>query len=226
MAGLAYCTEPALAVTPTSSAAAPAEKRFALALLTARCASLPYTSDALHSCLLGSLVSVSLMRRQVLAVLNEMFHVIPSVELAPGNPVLRPLSRKAADEMALMSFLLPIAVSNLAATMCEEVFATDASLGKGAIVSTMTDKVLAAALWRSADQRVRGVPMMRAAEAVAAWADPMFEPSPGGFEDEAMIRGEDASFRGGYDDEKEVPRPIGAMVSVPRDLRRSRSSHP
>ena len=161
------------------------------------------------SCLLGSLVSVSLMRRQVLAILNEMFHVIPSVELAPGSPVLRPLSRKAADEMALMSFLLPIAVSNLAATMCEEVFATDASLSKGAIVSTMTDKVLAAALWRSADQRVRGVPMMRAAEAVAAWADPMFEPSPAGFEDEAMVRGEEASFKGGYEDEKEVPRPLG-----------------
>ena len=76
-------------------------------------------------------------------------------------------------------------------------------------MSTMTDKVLAAALWRSADQRVRGVPMMRAAEAVAAWADPMFEPSPGGFEDEAMIRGEDVSFGGGYEDEKEVPRPLG-----------------
>lgn len=50
---------------------------------------------------------------------------------------------------------------------------------------------------------------MRAAEAVAAWADPMFEPSPGGFEDEAMIRGEEASFSGGYEDEKEVPRPLG-----------------
>ena len=80
------------------TAGAPAEKRFALALLAARCAALPYTSDALHSCLLGSLVSVSLMRRHVLAILNEMFHVIPSVELAPGNPMMRPLSRKAAPD--------------------------------------------------------------------------------------------------------------------------------
>lgn len=170
------------------TADAPAEKRFALALLAARSAALPYTSDALHSCLLGSLVSVSLMRRHVLAILNEMFHVIPSVELAPGNPMLRPMSRRAADELALMSFLLPIAVSNLAASMSEEIFATDASLAKGAVVSTVVNKTLATALWRSADQRVRGVPMMRAAEAVAAWADPMFEPGPREYADEPSSR--------------------------------------
>ena len=191
------------------TAGAPAEKRFALALLAARSAALPYTSDALHSCLLGSLVSVSLMRRHVLAILNEMFHVIPSVELAPGNPMLRPMSRKAADELALMSFLLPIAVSNLAASMSEEIFATDASLAKGAVVSTVVNKALATARWRSADQRVRGIPMMRAAEAVAAWADPMFEPCPREYADEPSSR-EIGDLHGeGTGDEKEVPRPLG-----------------
>lgn len=191
------------------TADAPAEKRFALALLAARSAALPYTSDALHSCLLGSLVSVSLMRRHVLAILNEMFHVIPSVELAPGNPMLRPMSRRAADELALMSFLLPIAVSNLAASMSEEIFATDASLAKGAVVSTVVNKTLATALWRSADQRVRGVPMMRAAEAVAAWADPMFEPGPREYADEPSSREIGDPYGEGTGDEKEVPRPLG-----------------
>ena len=149
------------------------------------------------------------MRRHVLAVLNEMFHVIPSVELAPGNPMLRPMSRKAADELALMSFLLPIAVSNLAASMSEEIFATDASLAKGAVVSTVVNKTVATALWRSADQRVRGVPMMRAAEAVAAWADPMFEPCPREYGDEPFSREVGDLCGEGTGDEKEVPRPLG-----------------
>ena len=108
-----------------------------------------------------------------------------------------------------MSFLLPIAVSNLAASMSEEIFATDASLAKGAIVSTVVTKTLATALWRSADQRVRGVPMMRASEAVAAWADPMFEPCPRGFADDPLSHEVGGSRGEGSGEEKEVPRPLG-----------------
>ena len=191
------------------TAGAPAEKRYALALLTARCAGLPFTSDALHSCLVGSLVSVSLMRRQLLAIMNELFHVIPPVELAPGDPVLRPLVRRAGEELALMSCLLPIAVSNLSAMMSEEVFATDASLAKGAIVSTVVEKELATGLWRSSDQRVRGVPMTRAAEAVHAWADPMFEPSIHPFSRDGYGGDDAADIAVGGFEEEEVPRPLG-----------------
>ena len=202
------------------SAAAPAEKRFALALLAARCASLPYTSDALHSCLIGSLVSVSLMRRPLLACMNEVFKVIPSVELAPGNPILWPLSRRAGDELVVMSCLLPIAVSNLAATMSREVFATDASLAKGAIVSTEVKREAAEALWRSSDKKVKSVPMMRSSEAVLAWADPMVEPL-GEFREEPVhesflpstnpswldFLGEEENNDNA--DVEQVPRPIG-----------------
>ncbi len=202
------------------SAGAPAEKRYALALLTARCAGLPYTSDALHSCLVGSLVSVSLMRRQLLACMNDVFKVIPSVELAPGHPVLWPLSRRAGDELAVMSCLLPIAVSNLAASMSREVFATDASLAKGAIVSTEVEEFAAEAMWRSADKRVRSIPMMRSSEAVLAWADPMVEPLDEMLEtveQEVVVPSTGLSFlEGCVDDENEerievgrVPRPIG-----------------
>ena len=202
------------------SAGAPAEKRHALALLTARCASPPYTSDALHSCLVGSLVSVSLMRRPLLACMNDVFKVIPSVELAPGNPVLGPLSRKAGDELVVTSCLLPIAVSNLAATLSREVFATDASLAKGAIVSTEVREEAAEALWRSSDKRVRSVPLMRSSEAVLAWADPVVEPLGETREDpvhEGFLESKNPSFLEFFGDEEkneksdveQVPRPIG-----------------
>jgi hypothetical protein len=54
-------------------AGAPKEKRLVLGALSSAAACLRFTSDALHSCLIGSWVSALLIRRQAMAVLNELF---------------------------------------------------------------------------------------------------------------------------------------------------------
>ena len=118
------------------SAASPAGKRFGLAHLTSLICRLAYTDDALHSSLVGSWVSIATMRRSLMAIMNSCFKVIPAVQLQPEQPVLRVLDRRAADELAVLSFLAPIAVSNLAAEVDPVIYATDASMTKGGIVST------------------------------------------------------------------------------------------
>ena len=50
-----------------------------------------------------------------MSVLNEVFHVIAPDSLNTARPELRPLSRKAASELAVFASLCPILVSNLAA---------------------------------------------------------------------------------------------------------------
>ena len=86
------------------AAGAPREKRLVLGALSSAAASLRFTSDALHSCLLGSWVSALLMRRQAMAAINELFRVIPSAELDPVRPHLHRLPRAAG----MSSFCFPV----------------------------------------------------------------------------------------------------------------------
>ena len=65
---------------------APLEKRLALAMLSAACARVPYTTDAVHSSLVGSWISVMMLRRPCMSILNEVFRVIPPVALDTTRP--------------------------------------------------------------------------------------------------------------------------------------------
>ena len=72
---------------------------------------------------------------------------------SPEASMLRPLSRKVAGELQVLAVLAPIICSNISAGLSEEVFATDASISKGAVVSTTVSPALATELWLSADFR-------------------------------------------------------------------------
>ena len=65
---------------------APAAKRLVLASIAALSSSWPYTSDALHSSLVGSIVSAMMFRRPMMSVLHQVFHVIPPTELNTEEP--------------------------------------------------------------------------------------------------------------------------------------------
>ena len=175
---------------------APASKRLALASIASVSASLPYTSDALHSSLVGSLVSVLMFRRPLMSVLHHVFHVIPTGELQTLSPCLRPLKRAAAQELALISALLPITCSNLAAEMSTSVFSTDASLAGGGITRAEVPKETAKFLSRSPDKRGENLPILSAVQAVSKNYD--FD-----FEELGVLRAEEA-----YEHSK-VNRPIG-----------------
>eukprot|EP00435_Cladocopium_sp_Y103_P060235 s675_g22.t1 len=57
---------------------APAEKRLALCWITFASARYPCTTDALHSSLLGALVSVMCFRQSSMSIFDELFKVVPN----------------------------------------------------------------------------------------------------------------------------------------------------
>lgn len=144
----------------------PAEKRLALANVASIASSLPVTSDALHTSLVGSIISMLMYRRPAMSVLQEVFHVIPPSELNTLEPKMWKLSRAAASELAVISALAPILVTNLAVPALPKIFATDASLAKGGITEAEIGPELAKLLWRDADRRGSNVPIHSRARAV------------------------------------------------------------
>ena len=180
-------------------AGAPQDKRMSLAVLSAAAASLPYTSDALHSCLLGSWVSILMMRRQIFAVLNESFKVIPQDLLDTENPSLWPLPRAAAEEFLLLACLAPVAASNLAVPFSEVLYATDASNEKGGIAEASCDEEVVRALWLAADRKGSSVPIDAGFKEVLSQYDPLHE----------ILPSQNDGTAGGLKTVGEVDRPIG-----------------
>ena len=178
----------------------PAAKRLGLASLTAFAAGLHYTSDAFHSSLIGSWVSVLLFRRPAMAVLDQVFKVADSSEIDPTNPTLKRLPRSAADELVVLSALAPVLSSNVAAPYSEFVYATDASNQKGAITWTQVDSGLSKLLWRSADKKGENLPLLTKAQVVLKEYDETFEEHGS----ELLDGGDDAQ-----DEEETIPRPLG-----------------
>ena len=165
------------------SAAVPLDKRMSLAMLSVSVATLPYTSDALHACLVGSWVSTLMMRRPLFSMVNELFKVIPPESLSMDSPELRILPRSAAQELLLLSCLAPIAVSNLAAPFEKRIFATDASNNKGGVVEAPCPIEVVKALWRGADRKGLSVPMSANSSSLLEEYDEAYEilPSQGGY---------------------------------------------
>ena len=175
----------------------PREKRLALATLASAAAVLPVT-DAFHSSLVGSLVSMLMYRRQAMSCLQEVFKVIPPEELDTQSPVLRKLPRAAAQELSIVAALAPVLASNLAAPMSSKVYATDASMEKGGIVVSDLPTELGLMLWRDADKRGENVPLESRASAFLSKYDPMHET---GYVRDG--RGHE------FDEEAPIPRPLG-----------------
>ena len=157
------------------AAGAPYEKRLMLALISGYVASLGHTSDAFHACLIGSWVSLLMMRRQAMACIDELFKVIPSTQLNVEKPRLWRLSAESKDELLVLAALAPILTSNLAVPFAQSVFATDASLAKGGITEAPISEELSAVLWRTADRSGGSVPMLGSARAILSCYDPNFE---------------------------------------------------
>ena len=138
---------------------APAAKRLALSWLTASAARFGHTTDALHASLLGGLVSAFCFRKCCMSILSELFLVIPPLELDTAKPQLRPLPRKAAEELILSSVLLPIAVSDIKSPFHEWTYASDASNFKGAYCEGKLLPDVAIALWNSGDFKGASIPL-------------------------------------------------------------------
>ena len=130
---------------------APAGKRLALSWVCLETAGMAYTSDALHSSLIGSLISAFCFRRCSMSILNQVFQTIPPEELDTAHPRLHPLSRAASEELVLASVLLPVLATNIQSEVVTKIFASDASNEKGAFCEAQVSSAVATALWQSGD---------------------------------------------------------------------------
>ena len=144
-------SRPFLAKQGVVPVGAPADKRLALSWVALEAARFSCTTDALHSSLLGGLVSALCFRRCTMAGLEELFKVIPAKDLCTDKPALHRLSRKAADELVLAAVLLPVASSNICAPFHEWIYASDASNAKGAFCESRLNMEYAMPLWLSGD---------------------------------------------------------------------------
>ena len=130
--------------------AAPIKKRLALSVMSLQVAQLPCTSDSLHLCLVGGWVSLLGYRRPLMSILQESFGVVNMLEYDRDNPKLVPLTRKVAEELVLLSVLAPLAMTDLAVPFSTDLYCTDASNTKGAILKTSISPNVAEVLWKSA----------------------------------------------------------------------------
>ena len=128
---------------------APIEKRLGLSVLSLLVSQLSHTSDALHLCLVGAWSSILGYRRPLMSVLQESYHLVNTGSFDANNPTLVRLPRTVATELAILSVLMPLAVSDIAAPLNEKVYCTDASLRKGAILETTLDEKVLKVLYRT-----------------------------------------------------------------------------
>ena len=129
--------------------AAPAKKRIALSYLSLQVAQLPMTSDSLHLCLIGGWVSLLGYRRPMMAILQDSFKVVDMLAFDRENPRVVPLTRKVAGELVLLSVLAPLAVTDIAVPFSQDIYCTDASLEKGAILRAAVSKDVSEVLWKT-----------------------------------------------------------------------------
>ena len=130
--------------------AAPIAKRLAICYLSLEVASLPATTDALHLCMVGAWVSILGFRRPLMSVLQHCFHLVDTMSFNRDRPQVIPLPRNVANELTILAVLMPLAMTDLSAPFSEQVYCTDASTKKGAILSAPIKAELSEVLWRAA----------------------------------------------------------------------------
>ena len=102
---------------------------------------------------MGGWVSALLYRRPLMAVVQDAFFLVHRRTMDPAKPKLVKILRAVADELVLLAVLSPLAVTDIAADFHPEVFATDSSKEKGAIVSAPITPVKAKMLHRACQSK-------------------------------------------------------------------------
>ena len=70
-----------------------------------------------------------------MSILQKAYHLIDMEVFDDACPKMIRLTRHVATELTLLAVLAPLCVSDIAVGFCTELFATDASFNKGAIIS-------------------------------------------------------------------------------------------
>ena len=132
--------------------AAPLQKRLGLALLSLRVASLEGISSKLASRLSGSWISVLMFRRCFCSVVDDLFALGSSFEDGGESKVVH-LPRKVAQELSFLATFAPVVASDVSADFEKSLWATDASLEKGAICEVDVGHAVSKLLWLGGDKK-------------------------------------------------------------------------
>jgi len=115
----------------------------------------------------------------MLGILNRAFSLVKEEDYDPANPRILPLDKRTREELLLLAILQPMMVTNAGAKIPNEIFASDASLEKGAIVSTEVSPPIFAALFKTARNKGGYTKLMAASERLLEeeCTNPIVEPS-------------------------------------------------
>ena len=131
----------------------PGQKRYGLSWLSLILSQLRWTSDSLHLCLLGGWSSALLYRRPFFGLVNACFGLVEMSDYDERFPKMLPLNKQTCDELVLLAVLAPLMQTNLAAVYLDEVFCSDASLQRGAVLKAMIPPEVAKVVFRSSKSK-------------------------------------------------------------------------
>ena len=132
-----------------STVSSPAVKRFSLSWVSLLIAALPVTTDHLHLSVLGGWTSTMTFRRPFMGLLSEAFELVKLDRYSPSSAKTVELPRKVAEELTLAAVLCPLMVADISTPLHDQVFATDASEKRGAVLCAEIDPVVNEALFKS-----------------------------------------------------------------------------
>ena len=113
------------------------QKRYALSWLTLQLAQL------------GGWTSVLMHRRPFMSILQRSFSLVDMGQFDVAVPKLVRFSRPIVTELVLLSVLTPLIVTDIAVDFAQELYATDASMHKGAILRCPISRAVSETLWKS-----------------------------------------------------------------------------
>lgn len=128
---------------------APRSRVAILCLISIALARIGTCTRRVISILTGCWIHILLFRRVMFSIMDDLFHQGAGL----GMDEVFCLTRKARNELQLLSTLGPLAQSDLRATYASDLFCTDASPTAGAVISAPIGQVASAELWRHCEQR-------------------------------------------------------------------------
>ena len=126
-------------------------KRLSLIALSLRAAQLPVISRGLASRLAGCWTSTLMFRRCLVSLLGGIYQC--GVIGGQTEDEILEFPRKVAEEITLASVFGLVACSNIQVPYSSRIFATDASMAKGAVVSRQVPPEIAEVVWLGGDKR-------------------------------------------------------------------------
>ena len=130
---------------------APLQKRLAMVQLSLRVARLPVISSALASRLAGNWTSIFMFRRCLACVLSELYAYGHGGTGKESDVYV--LQRSTAEELVLASIFAFVACSDVSVDYDTKVYATDASMQRGAVVSRSIPDSVSKILWLGGDKK-------------------------------------------------------------------------